>query len=298
MRRDTAVKLLLPDRADAEAIARFEREVCLTCQLTHPNTIQVYDYGHTPDGIFYYVMEFLRGLNLHAFTNRFGPPPESRVIHILVQVCDSLAEAHALGLIHRDVKPGNIFLCDRGGIPDCVKVLDFGLVQEFRAENRRQIKLTGREVLEGTPWFMPPESFARAGASDPRSDIYSVGALAYYLLTGTYACEGASVLEIHNRQLAGPPPPPSQRAHQPVSGALDRLILSCLAAAPEDRPQSVLELRDLLLATPHAAEWTLKEQAGWWVNFHQQPAAGPTTADDSVALPMATVRIDINTRLQ
>ena len=135
LRRDTAVKLLLPDRADAASVARFEREVRLTCQLTHPNTIQVYDYGHTPDGIFYYAMEFLRGLNLHDLVARFGPQPEGRVIHILTQICDSLAEAHALGLIHRDIKPGNVFLCRRGGVADCVKVLDFGLVREYRADN-------------------------------------------------------------------------------------------------------------------------------------------------------------------
>jgi hypothetical protein len=121
MRRETAIKLLLPDRADAAAIERFQREVCLTCQLTHPNTIQVYDYGRTPDGIFYYAMEYLRGLNLHDLTAQCGSLPESRVVHILMQVCDSLAEAHDLGLIHRDIKPGNIFLCDRGGLPDCVK---------------------------------------------------------------------------------------------------------------------------------------------------------------------------------
>ena len=115
LRRDTAVKLLLPGRADAEAVARFEREVCLTCQLTHPNTIQVYDYGHTPEGIFYYAMEYLRGVNLHDLVVRFGPQPESRVAYILAQICDSLAEAHGLGLIHRDIKPGNVFLCRRPG---------------------------------------------------------------------------------------------------------------------------------------------------------------------------------------
>ena len=296
MRRDTAVKLLLPSRADPAAIERFEREVCLTCQLTHPNTIQVYDYGHTPDGVFYYVMEYLRGLNLHEFVTRFGPPPEARVIHILTQVCDSLAEAHALGLIHRDVKPGNIFLCDRGGIPDCVKVLDFGLVQEYRAEQRQQMKLAGQDVLEGTPWFMPPEAIADATASDPRSDLYSVGALAYYLLTGTYAYDGATVREIHDKQLAGPPPPPSQRTTQPVSAPLDWIILSCLAADPAARPQSVLELRELLRATPHAGEWTLREQTDWWVQFHRQPVVNIPALDDAVT-PMATVKIDINTRL-
>jgi serine/threonine protein kinase len=297
MRRDTAVKLLLPDRADPETIQRFEREVCLTCQLTHPNTIQVYDYGHTPDGIFYYVMEFLRGLNLHEFTARFGPPPEARVIHILTQVCDSLAEAHGLGLIHRDIKPGNIFLCDRGGIPDCVKVLDFGLVQEYQAEKRRETNLAGRDELEGTPWFMPPEAITGANASDPRSDLYSVGALAYFLLTGTYAYDGATIREIHEHQLAGPPPPPSQRSTKPISAELDQLVLACLAADPADRPPSAVELRQSLLATPRAGEWTLVEQMAWWAQFHQQPLLPPVNTD-GVSTPRATVRVDMNTRLQ
>jgi hypothetical protein len=297
MRRDTAVKLLLPDRADPAAIERFEREVRLTCQLTHPNTIQVYDYGHTPEGIFYYVMEYLRGLNLHDFIARFGPPPEARVIHILTQVCDSLAEAHALGLIHRDIKPGNIFLCDRGGIPDCVKVLDFGLVQEYRAESRQQMNLEGQGALEGTPWFMPPEAIKNSTASDPRSDIYSVGALAYYLLTGAYAYDGATVREIHDKQLAGPPPAPGERTGQPVSRELARLVLACLAARPEDRPQSALELREQLLATPRAGEWTVREQAEWWAQFHQQPLLARIVVNGDVRTPMATVKIDINTRL-
>jgi hypothetical protein len=298
MRRDTAVKLLLPDRADPAAIVRFEREVCLTCQLTHPNTIQVYDYGHTPEGIFYYVMEYLRGLNLHDFVDRFGPMPEARVIHILTQVCESLAEAHGLGLIHRDIKPGNIFLCDRGGIPDCVKVLDFGLVQEYRGENRQQMNLVGRDAVEGTPWFMPPEAIEDAAASDPRSDIYSMGALAYYLLTGAYAYDGATVREIHTKQLAGPPPPPSQLTRLPISPELDSIIMACLAAAPADRPQSVLDLRALLRATPHAADWTLRDQAEWWAQFHRQPEVKYPDTKESAATPMATVKIDINTRLK
>jgi serine/threonine protein kinase len=160
LRRETAVKLLLPERADAAAIARFEREVCLTCQLTHPNTIQVYDYGRTPDGIFYYAMEFLRGVNLHDLITRFGPQPEGRVVYILAQICDSLAEAHALGLIHRDIKPANIFVCRRGGVADCVKVLDFGLVHEYRAAEAEgtSLALANDNVIEGTPWFTPPEA--------------------------------------------------------------------------------------------------------------------------------------------
>jgi len=296
MRRDTAVKLLLPDRADPETIQRFEREVCLTCRLTHPNTIQVYDYGHTPDGIFYYVMEYLRGLNLHELVARFGPPPEGRVIHILLQICDSLTEAHALGLIHRDIKPGNVFLCDRGGIPDSVKVLDFGLVQEYRAENRQQMNLAGRDVLEGTPWFMPPEAIRDPVSSDPRSDLYSVGALAYYLLTGTYAYNGETVREIHEKQLAGPPLAPSQQSQLPISLALDEIVLRCLSANPEQRPQTTRELHAWLLASPHATEWTIEDQSVWWEQFHRQPVVSqvPVSADT----PMATVKIDINTRLQ
>jgi serine/threonine protein kinase len=264
--------------------------------LSHPNTIQVYDYGHTPDGIFYYAMEYLRGLNLHDFTARFGAPPEGRVIHMLTQVCDSLAEAHALGLIHRDIKPGNIFLCDRSGIPDWVKVLDFGLVQEYQAEKRREMTLASRDVLEGTPWFMPPEAIRDGDASDPRSDIYSVGARAYYLLTGAYAYEGATVREIHEHQLAGPPLPPGQRSTQPISGELDHLVLACLAADPADRPQTAWELRQRLLATPQAGTWTIQEQVEWWTQFNQQPLVPPLPADGA-ATPMATVRVDIDTRL-
>ena len=278
MRRDTAVKLLLPDRADPETIQRFEREVRLTCQLTHPNTIQVYDYGHTPDGIFYYVMEYLRGLNLHELVARFGPVPEARVIHILLQICDSLTEAHALGLIHRDIKPGNVYLCERGGIPDSIKVLDFGLVQE------------------GTPWFMPPEAIRDSISSDPRSDLYSVGALAYYLLTGAYAYNGETVREIHENQLAGPPPAPSQQGNHPISAELDNLVLRCLAADPENRPQSTKDLRALLLAIPHITEWTAQDQLAWWEQFHRQPALSPVEVNADT--PMATVKIDIDTRLQ
>jgi hypothetical protein len=296
MRRDTAVKLLLPDRADPETIQRFEREVCLTCQLTHPNTIQVYDYGHTPEGIFYYVMEFLRGLNLHDFVARFGPPPEARVIHILTQVCDSLNEAHGRGLIHRDIKPGNVFLCDRGGIPDCVKVLDFGLVQEYQAEKRREMNLATRDMLEGTPWFMAPEAIRDAHASDPRSDLYSVGALAYFLLTASYPYDGATVQEIHDHQLAGPPPPPSERSPHSISPELDRIVLACLAIDPADRPQSAFELRQLLLSTPRAGAWTYPEQVEWWVQFHQQPLLPPMAANGA-GTPMPTVKIDMHTRL-
>ncbi len=295
LRRDTAVKLLLPDRADPAAIARFEREVCLTCQLTHPNTIQVYDYGHTPDGIFYYAMEYLPGLNLHDLIARFGPQGEGRVIHIITQICDSLAEAHHVGLIHRDIKPGNIFLCRRGGVADCVKVLDFGLVQEYRAEVNSPEVEASRHVIEGTPWFTPPEAIHGAAPVDPRSDLYSLGALGYYLLTGQYIFDADSVAEIHEKQLNAAPIPPSARLGSPVSAELEQLLLQCLAKAPADRPASATDLRLRLAACTAAANWPVTARCAWWEAYEQQPALPPTGAPDT-STPLATVRIDLGSR--
>ncbi len=296
MRRDTAVKLLLPDRADVLAIERFEREVCLTCQLTHPNTIQVYDYGHTPEGIFYYAMEFLRGLNLHELIARYGPQPEGRVIHILTQICDSLSEAHALGLVHRDIKPANVFLCDRGGVPDCVKVLDFGLVQEYGGK-RAPARVTGEEGLEGTPWFMPPESIQDPALSDPRSDIYSVGSLGYLLLTGQYVFDGETVAELCEKQLKEIPPPPSQRTTNPISAEMEAIILRCLEKDPARRPQSAVELRNLLAENPHAAEWTLEARTAWWANYHAQAVPQPGETDlAKTPPPEVTVTVDFGSR--
>ena len=263
MRRDTAVKLLLPDRADPESVQRFEREVCLTCQLTHPNTIQVYDYGHTPEGIFYYAMEFLRGLNLQELVARFGSQSEGRVIHILTQVCESLAEAHALGLVHRDIKPANVFLCNRGGVPDSIKVLDFGLVREYRGANREQMSLTGARRMMGTPAFMPPEAIKDAARSDPRSDIYSVGALGYYLLTTANVFDAQNVLDLYEKHLTESPIKPSQRTANPISAELEETILRCLEKEPNLRPQSVGELRALLLTSPRASDWGPEARAAW-----------------------------------
>jgi eukaryotic-like serine/threonine-protein kinase len=298
MRRDTAVKLLLPDRADAASIERFEREVCLTCQLTHPNTIQVYDYGHTPEGIFYYAMEYLRGLNLHQLVARFGPQPEGRVIHILTQVCESLAEAHALGLVHRDIKPANVFLCDRGGIPDSVKVLDFGLVREYSGQDREKPQPSGEEEFLGTPWFMPPEAFKDSARSDPRSDLYSVGALGYYLVTGKYVFEAESVVEIHKQQLTTSPIPPTQRTTNPISAGLEKTLLSCLEKEPGLRPQSAGELRAQLLTSPRASDSTPETRAAWWANFRNQKSQTAVETDPANASPIPTVKIDFASRIK
>lgn len=297
LRRDTAVKLLLPDRATAGAIERFEREVRLTCQLSNPNTIQIYDYGHTPDGIFYYAMEFLRGVNLHELVAHFGPQPEGRVIHILVQICDSLAEAHALGLIHRDIKPANIFLCRRGGVADCVKVLDFGLVREYSNGEISGAK-GDDDVMEGTPWFMPPEAIKGTGKIDPRSDLYSVGGLGYYLLTGKHIFDAETIEEIREKQLNAAPIPLSQRTSQPISLEMEQLLFSCLAKETEARPASANDLRARLLALAAAANWPVKARVDWWNTYeHQLPTTRAEATGDG-ATQIVTVRIDFDGRRQ
>ena len=291
MRRDTAVKLLLPNRADADAIELFEHEVCLTSRLTHPNTIQIYDYGRTPDGIFYYAMELLAGLNLHDLVSRFGPQPEARVIPILTQICESLAEAHALGLVHRDIKPSNIFLCDRGGVLDWVKVLDFGLVREFR----NPADAAGKEQeIAGTPSFMPPEAIKNSAANDPRSDLYAVGAIGYFLLTGKYVYEYGNILKFQRGPLPASPMPPSRRTDNKISPELEQVILRCLESDPEKRPQSALALRDLFLACPRAADYTSADRAIWWAEFHRQETSRAETATPS---PVPTVKIDFASRV-
>jgi len=278
LRRDTAVKILLPDRADPEAIRYFEREVQLTCQLTHPNTIQVYDYGHTPEGLFYYAMEYLEGLNLKDLITHFGPQPEGRVIHVLGQVADALREAHDRGLVHRDIKPANVFLTDRGGVPDAVKVLDFGLVREYRSSaDESKSSSDGTHALIGTPLFMSPESIRSPGRSDPRTDIYSLGALGYYLITGRPVFEGSTAEEVTEKHLHAKPPPPSHDSPVAISSSLEESLLRCLEKEPERRPGSVLELKALLLQSPHAKDWIDSDRAAWW-NRH-----GPAVARVSEA---------------
>jgi eukaryotic-like serine/threonine-protein kinase len=297
MRRDTAVKLLTPDRADPVAIERFEREVRLTCQLTHPNTIQVYDYGHTPDGIFYYAMEFLRGLNLHELVARFGPQPESRVAFVLAQVCDALSEAHGVGLVHRDIKPANVFLCNRGGVPDWVKVLDFGLVREYGGADD-EVSTSGGRGLEGTPWFMPPESIKDSTKSEPRSDLYSVGALGYYLLTGRFVFDGQTIAELCEKHMKEPPPTPSQYATYPVSAEMDAILLKCLEKDPGQRPRSALELRDLLLASPKLSEWDVEARLTWWAKYQKATAPKPGETDYPEQTPMdVSVDVDLKSRM-
>ena len=262
MRRPVAVKLLEPAMADQNTLARFEQEVQLTGQLTHPNTIALYDYGRTPEGIFYYAMEYLEGLTLDKLVKNHGPQPESRVIFILVQVCGSLAEAHGIGLVHRDIKPANIFLTRRGGLPDFVKVLDFGLVKARAAEG--QLELTGANTTLGTPLYMSPEAVEHPDKVDAQADLYSVGAVGYLLLTGQPLFDCATLGEVLMHQVKHLPAKPSEKLGRPVSPELENLLMRCLAKNKADRPGSARELADALMKCPGASDWTRDRAEEWW----------------------------------
>jgi serine/threonine protein kinase len=263
LRRPTAVKLLRPDRASPNSIVRFEREVQMTARLTHPNTVAIYDYGRTPEGHFYYAMEYLNGMTLEKLISRFGSQSQSRVIHILKQACGSLAEAHAAGLVHRDIKPSNLMLCRRGGIWDVIKVLDFGLVRELE-QSPAEPAITITTGLTGTPLYISPEAIGDTTAVSPRSDLYALGAVGYYLLVGDHVFSGNSVIEVCGHHLRTIPDPPSTRTDQPVAPGLDELILACLEKDPKDRPSDALAMLARLEELSTIDEWNGREAAAWW----------------------------------
>jgi serine/threonine-protein kinase len=282
LRRPTAVKLLPPDRAGDASVERFEREVQMTAQLSHPNTVAIYDYGRTPEGVFYYAMEYLDGINLEDLVRRHGAQPPGRVVAILNQVCGALTEAHGRGLVHRDIKPANIILSERGGEPDVAKVVDFGLVQALAANDQRTIE-SAHEVLTGTPHYMSPEALLAPQSSDPRSDLYALGAVAYYLLSGHTVFDGASFAAIIGHHLHSDPPAPSLRLGQSLPSDLETLILQCLHKSPSERPQSARALREALARCRMIAPWTSDDAAAWWRTFRadgapSDPSAGPEGA--------------------
>jgi serine/threonine-protein kinase len=279
LRRPTAIKLLLPDRAGKDALTRFEREVRRTAMLTHPNTVTVFDYGRTTEGVFYYAMELLEGASLDEIVEVDGPQPAERVIHLLEQAAASLAEAHDAGLIHRDVKPGNILVVDRGGISDLVKVVDFGLVKDVgsRASGgaTSEAALTMADAITGTPLYIAPETLIAPETVDGRADLYALGAVGYWLLTGTHVFGGKSILEVCAHHLHSVPDPPSSRLGAPVAVDLETLLLACLAKRPEDRPASAHILRERLRACAAAGGWTNARAAHWWaVHRHQLRSGG------------------------
>jgi len=244
LKRPCAVKLLKPARASDEMIARFEREVQLASQLSHPNVVEIYDYGRSTEGLFYYAMEYLDGINLGELVAREGPVPVARAVHILRQVCAGLAAAHAAGLVHRDVKPENIMLCQRIGEPDVVKILDFGMVKKVDTEHSRNLT-RGLRIL-GTPMYMAPERLRNPADVDTRADIYALGAVAFLLLSGKKIFESSDDIELTSRILTDEPPRVSQAAAQPIPIELDILVQACLEKRREDRPQRVSDLIEAL----------------------------------------------------
>jgi serine/threonine protein kinase len=271
LKRPCAIKLIHPDRAgDPQALARFEREVRLTAQLSHWNTVEIFDYGRTEDGTFYYVMEYLPGLSLEEILERHGPLAPERVVHLLRQTCQGLREAHGIGLIHRDIKPDNIFVAQRGGLYDVAKLLDFGLVKPVAETS--SARLTQEGAISGTPLYMSPEQARGGDDLDARSDIYSLGAVAYAMITGRPPFERRNSLEVmiaHARDDAAPP----SQLQADVPADLERVILRCLAKRPEDRFQDTESLERALAECAAADQWTQSHAARWW---KERPGAGPT----------------------
>ncbi len=285
LRRPTAVKLLDIGRMSDTAVARFEREVQLTATLTHPNTVAIFDYGRTPEGVFYYAMEYLDGLNLDDLVARHGPLSEARVAFLLKQACGALAEAHHAGMVHRDVKPANVFLTTRGGMRDFVKVLDFGLVKTADAG---EANLTSANAITGTPLYLSPEGITAPEDVDARADVYAVGAVAYYLLAGLPPFTGKTVAEILMKHVNAAPEPFAARGVT-VSAAFEALVFRCLAKSPADRPRTAGVLLAELEACPVAGEWSTAAAAAWWVAPPGPPARpgvfAPTTPHTPVTQP-------------
>jgi eukaryotic-like serine/threonine-protein kinase len=292
LRRPTAIKLLSSGGHDEQQIQRFEREVQLTASLTHPNTIAIYDFGRTPDGIFYYAMELIEGMTLEELVTHSGPLPSARVVHLLSQVCAALVEAHELGLVHRDIKPANIMLSMRGGVADHVKVLDFGLVKEVEEQDPRT---TAQNTLLGTPLYLAPEAINDPQAVGPGTDLYAVGAVAYQLLTGHPPFEGKSVVEVCSKHLLADPIPPSLQRGSDIPPALEALVLACLAKTPGARPASAQRLRDELDGL--GLLWTGREARAWWREEAPRVMAAAKTDRASLrSSPRATIAVDLGRR--
>ena len=267
--RPAAVKLIRTEtasrggRESAHSITtRFRREATAAANLRSPHTVELYDFGVTDDGTMYFAMELLEGLDLETLVRRTGPLPASRVVHILRQVCASLAEAHAAGLVHRDIKPANIHLGRLGLVDDFVKVLDFGLVKSTAAVDVTQTQATADGTALGTPAYMAPEA-ALGNEIDGRTDLYSVGCVAYFLLTGQLVFEGAEGLQMLIKRLQEDPVPPSKRTELMIPPELERIVMQCLARDPAGRPQSALEVDEALAALP-IVRWTAAEAGEWW----------------------------------
>jgi eukaryotic-like serine/threonine-protein kinase len=289
--RGAAIKLIRPalggvaGAPETEMVKRFEREARATAALRSPHTIEVYDYGVAADGTFHYVMELLEGFSLQTLVERFGPVPAERAVGLLRQVCHSLAEAHASGLVHRDVKPANMFVCQLGLDVDFVKVLDFGLVKRRGPQARGEEVLTVAGAFTGTPAFMPPEIALGAERIDGRADIYALGCVAYWLLTGQRVFESGSAMQMVVDHIRTPAVPPSRRGGPPIPPALEEIVLRCLEKDPGARPPSAASLSLELKALDLEGQWTEERAQAWWRAHppagREKPAAPTLDVDDS-----------------
>ncbi|MFK7992290.1 MAG: protein kinase [Sandaracinaceae bacterium] len=298
LRRPAAVKLLRSERrASRRARERFQNEVRLTSRLTHPNTVAIFDYGRTPDGVFYYAMEYLDGPTLQQLIDSTGPMGSARAIHILVQVAGALAEAHEAGLLHRDVKPSNIMLCRLGGVADTAKVLDFGLVQELTDDAH------GDEgALEGTPLYLAPESILDAQGSEVRSDLYALGAVGYYLVSGRPPFVGETTLDVLSAHLTETPRHPDRYAEDGggtrVDPDLSALLLACLAKDPAERPATAQEVAARLRACTSYSDWDEAAREAWWSEYGEVIESAIRGEEDEVGSSLENglaVRIGLRT---
>ncbi|HTR50957.1 MAG TPA: protein kinase [Kofleriaceae bacterium] len=285
LRRPTAVKLLPSDRP--EDLERFEREVQEMSELTHPNTVAVFDYGRSSDGVFYYAMEYLDGIDLSRLVRRYGPQPSARIAKVLEQVCGALQEAHDRGIIHRDVKPANIILCERGAMPDVAKVLDYGLAKELTANTD-----VSTQVVLGTPGYIAPEVIVDPTKIGRAADLYGIGAVGYYLMTGTQVFQGKTAIDICMKTMTSAPVPPSKVIATYVQPELEAIVMKCLAKTPEDRYRTAADLAAALRAVPAAKDWSDAEARRWWREIHVQAAAEVVAA----STPTMTITVDLGER--
>jgi tRNA A-37 threonylcarbamoyl transferase component Bud32 len=279
MRRPTALKIMEPKKEDLQtSIARFEREVKICATLNHPNTVTIFDFGQCDEHTFYYAMELLDGIDLQKAVEKFGPFPANRVIYILSQVCGSLGEAHDKGIVHRDIKPSNIFIAYIGGIFDFVKVLDFGLAKEI--DQKTKDHLTQNNMFLGTPSYTAPEMIFEPEKVDPRSDIYMLGCVAYWALTGHPPFEATSDAKILVQHMKTFPHRPSDLTENNIPPALEKIVMRCLEKDMENRYQSVAELANALIGVGLDPPWTQEDAQGWWERY--LVAEQPTTKEEPI----------------
>lgn len=287
--RPAAVKLIRPallagarPGVAEEMQRRFAREAQAIAELRSPHTVNLYDFGVAENGVFYLVMELLDGLDADTLVRRHGPMPAERVVHVMRQMCHSLSEAHSRGLVHRDVKPANVFLCRYGEEADFVKVLDFGLVKAFRGSGDPAPGLTAGNVVQGTPAFIAPEQALGRDDLDGRVDVYAMGCVAYWLLTGELVFSAPTAMALAMEHIRAAPAPPSSRTALPVPAALDRLVLACLAKDRADRPASAREVARALDGLEGAFAWTQERARGWWDDQPRGTPAPLATQNSSV----------------